>query len=332
MQGRSKRMINCHDCSQKCHILHQAISDHPLKSICLLLLRQSKAIKRELCLSGLIQLTSEDNNRKWMWLLTDYESYQCSPRLEYICQWVCDQHAFCCHSAHFHQWAKVSSWEHRLFLLSVFVYCTGVVVLVSHSWCWKDLGEGFEKAYWVLFKLGITQTVGSLRQLSVYSVTQANTHYIHIGTHHTNKLERTHHNQKSNTCTRPALEPQQSTAVLMGATCCYCGLCGNAGMLPALQPSSHWMNPVPWQQVTWSSGLWATACLPACSTVSAAFNHSSFWLQLREPPHSIQISVMQERCHTLSLSLGHWGQSHVFMAGSRKSGRHHHTTSFISDQ
>ncbi len=28
---------------------------------------------------------------------------------------------------------------------SVFVYCTGVVVLVSHSPCWKNLGEGFLK-------------------------------------------------------------------------------------------------------------------------------------------------------------------------------------------
>lgn len=92
--------------------------------------------------------------------------------------------------------------------------------------------------------------------------------------------------------------------------------------------SSHWMNPVPWQAVTWSSGLWAIAC-PA---VSGSFNHSSFWLQLQGPPHSMQISVMQQRCHTVSLSLGHRRRSHVFVAGSRKSGRHHHTTSFIADR
>lgn len=144
MRGRSKRMINCHDCSRKCRRLHQAISDHRLKSICLLLLSQSEAIKRELCLSGLIQLTGGDNNRKWMWLLTDYESYQCSPRRECIWQWMCDQHPFYCH--HFHHRA-VSLWKRSLFLLSVFVYCTGVVVLVSHSRCWKDLGEGFEKKH-----------------------------------------------------------------------------------------------------------------------------------------------------------------------------------------
>lgn len=111
-------------------------------------------------------------------------------------------------------------------------------MLVPHSRCWKGLGEGFEKTHWALFKLGITQTVRSLRHLSVYSVTQACTRDIHIGIHHTNKLERTHHSQESNTCTRPALEPQQSAAVLTGATCCYCGLCREAGLLPALQPAA----------------------------------------------------------------------------------------------
>lgn len=38
MQGRSKGTINCRACSHKCPILHRAISDHRLKSICLLLL------------------------------------------------------------------------------------------------------------------------------------------------------------------------------------------------------------------------------------------------------------------------------------------------------
>lgn len=84
-------MINCNACSHKCHILRQAIPDHRLKSMSLLL-HQSQAIKRELCLSGLIQLTGGDNNRKWMWLLTDNESYQYSLRLEYIWQRVCNQH------------------------------------------------------------------------------------------------------------------------------------------------------------------------------------------------------------------------------------------------
>lgn len=35
--------------------------------------------------------------------------------------------------------------------------------------------------------------------------------------------------------------------------------------------------------------------LPACPDVRAAFNHSSFWLQRRGPPHSMQISVMQQK-------------------------------------
>lgn len=84
-------MINSNACSNICHILHQAIPAHRLKSICLLL-HQSRAIKRELCLSGLIQLTGGDNNRKWMWLLTDGESYQYSPGLKYIWQRVRSQH------------------------------------------------------------------------------------------------------------------------------------------------------------------------------------------------------------------------------------------------
>lgn len=70
------------------------------------------------------------------------------------------------------------------------------------------------------------------------------------------------------------------------------GCCFNGSDLLLLRPmwkswaaaSSHWMNPVPWQLVTWSSGLWATACLPACSAVSWAFNHSS----PRIPPSLIQ--------------------------------------------
>lgn len=39
--------------------------------------------------------------------------------------------------------------------------------------------------------------------------------------------------------------------------------------------SSHWMNPVPWQRVTWSSGLWATACLPALLSVRLSIIHLS---------------------------------------------------------
>lgn len=188
---------------------------------------------------------------------------------------------------HFHQWANVSLWKQSLFLLSAFVYCTGVVVLVSHSQCCKGLGEGFEKTHWALFKLGITQTVRSLRHLSVYSVTQACTRYIHIGIHHTNKLERTHHSQESNTCTRTALEPQQSAAVLTGATCCYCGLCREAGLLPALQPAAtKWTQyPDSRSHGPQASGPPPPACLPACPVVSWAFNHSSFWLQRRPPPH-----------------------------------------------
>lgn len=163
-------MIYFRACLHKYHILHPVISDH-WQSISLLL--QNKAIKRELCLSGHIQLTGGDNNRKWMWLLTDYESYQYSPRLKHNSQQMCHQHALYWHSAHFYQWPSGSVWKHHLFLLSGFVYCTGVVMLVSHSRWRKVLGQGFQKAHCVLFKLGNTHTVWSALHLIEYSVTHA---------------------------------------------------------------------------------------------------------------------------------------------------------------
>lgn len=157
-----------------------------------------------------------------------------------------------------------------LFLLTVFVYCSGVVVLVSHSPCWKDHWVGIEKKHTECYS-----NWGSHKPSDPFGIL-VRTDYIHIGIHHTNKLERAHHSQKSNTCTRAALEPQQSAAVLMGATCCYCGLCGKAGLLPALQPAA-----TEWTQYPDSRSHGAQASgppLPACPTVSAAFNHSSFFL------------------------------------------------------
>lgn len=118
----------------------------------------------------------------------------------------------------------------------------------------------------------------------VYSVTQARTHYIHIWD--------TSHKQTWARAPQPKKQHMHKTG--SGATTERC--CFNGSDLLLLRPvwkswaaasaaaSSHWMNPVPWQQVTWSSGLWATACLPACPDVRAAFNHSSFWLQLQGPP------------------------------------------------
>lgn len=44
--------------------------------------------------------------------------------------------------------------------------------------------------------------------------------------------------------------------------------------------------------------------LPACPDVRAAFNHSSFWLQRRGPPHSMQISVMQQKLPHTELVTG----------------------------
>lgn len=99
---------------------------------------RNKAIKRELCLSGHIQPTGEDNNRKWMWLLTDYESYQYSPRLKHNSQQMCRQHALHCHSASIHQWASGSVWTQHLFLFSVFCLlhwsCDLTQSMLERSW------------------------------------------------------------------------------------------------------------------------------------------------------------------------------------------------------
>lgn len=59
------------------------------------------------------------------------------------------------------------------------------------------------------------------------------------------------------------------------------------------------------------------ACLPALLLAELSIIHLS-GSSSRGHPHSMQISIMQQRCHTLSLSLGHRGQSHKFTAGSRK--------------
>jgi len=115
----------------------------------------------------------------------------------------------------------------------------------------------------------------------------------------------------------------------MGATCCCCGLCGKAGLLPALQRAATGWTQYP---DGGSHGPQASGTPPA-RPVSAAFNHSSFWLWLSGPSHSMQMILMQQRRHTQSLSLGRGGESHVFTAGSRTLGhRHHHATPFITDR
>lgn len=74
--------------------------------------------------------------------------------------------------------------------------------------------------------------------------------------------------------------------------------------------SSHWMNPVPWQQVTWSSGLWATACLPALMSGRLSIIHLSGSSSGAHPIQCKSVSC-SERCHTPSLSLGQRGQTHA---------------------
>lgn len=141
--------------------------------------------------------------------------------------------------------------------------------------------------------------------------TGVHTLYTHRDTSHKQTQVRTHRSRESNICTRPALEPQQRAAVLTGATCCYCGLCGKAGLLPA---ATEWTQyPDSWSHGPQASGP-PPACLPACSAVSWAFNHSSPCI----PPSLIQCksASCSKKCHTVSLTLGHEGWSPVFVTGS----------------
>lgn len=129
--------------------------------------------------------------------------------------------------------------------------------------------------------------------------TGVRTLYTHRDTSHKQTQVRTHRSRESNICTRPALEPQQRAAVLTAATCCYCGLCGKAGLLPAATEWTQYPD-------SWSHGPRASGPPPAC-LLRCQLSFQSF-ISLHPPlPHSMQISVMQQRCRTVSLTLGHEG-------------------------
>lgn len=73
--------------------------------------------------------------------------------------------------------------EHKWVCESTVYFCSLFLFIALGLWCLchtvdagRILERDLKKAHWVLFKPGITQTVGSLRHLSVYSVTQARTH------------------------------------------------------------------------------------------------------------------------------------------------------------
>ena len=81
----------------------------------------------------------------------------------------------------------------------------------------------------------------------------------------------------------------------------YCGLWKSwdtARTQPPLQPLNEPSTPTAGHMVQWAppACLARSLSLPAC----LPFNHSSFWLSLQGPPHSMQISVMQQGSHTQS--------------------------------
>lgn len=80
----------------------------------------------------------------------------------------------------------------------------------------------------------------------------------------------------------------------MGATCCYCGLSGKAGLLPALQPLNEPSTLTGSHMVLRPLGHRLPACLPALLSVDLSIIHLSGF-GTRGHPHSMQIA--QPDCH-----------------------------------
>lgn len=96
-------------------------------------------------------------------------------------------------------------YESRVYFCPVFLFIALRLWYLCHTVdAGRILKRDLKKQTQCNSNYWITQTVGCLRHRTVYSVTQASTHYIHTGILHTNKLKHTHHSQKSNTCTRLA--------------------------------------------------------------------------------------------------------------------------------
>lgn len=116
----------------------------------------------------------------------------------------------------------------------------------------------------------------------------------------------------------------------MGATCCYCGQCGKAGLLPALQPAA-----TEWTQYPDSrshgpeafrpppAGPAGPASLPALLSVQLSIIHLS---GCGSKLHPVQCS--KDATHTTH-SFCEWVRTDSpteFMAGSTESGQQHDTS------
>lgn len=119
--------------------------------------------------------------------------------------------------------------------------------------------------------------------------TGVRTLYTHRDTSHKQTQVRTHRSRESNICTRPALEPQQRAAVLTGATCCYCGLCGKAGLLPAATEWTQYPD-------SWSHGPQASGPPPACLPAPLSAELSIIYLPASPPP-----SFNANQCHAAKM-------------------------------
>lgn len=229
-----------------------------------------------------------------------------------------DQHAFCCNSAHFHQWVKVSLWKQRIYFCPVILFIALRLRCLCHT---VDVEEGFETAklklenHKLLDPFGIllctlwhrhahiTYTVGYITQTNLRA--------------HTPQPKKQHMHKTGST------EPQQRAAVLTGATCCYCGLYGKAGPLPAATEWTQYPN-------SRSYGPQASGPQPAClSCCQCSFQSFIFLAPAPGTTPSNANNCQRAKMPHSEPSLGQRGH-HVFTAGSRKSD--HYTTSYITDQ
>lgn len=198
------------------------------------------------------------NNRKWTWLLTDYESYQYTSRLWKHLSASVPSTGLSLPPCLLSSMSKCKFIFARRFCLlhwSRGASCTQFALVRSWRGIWKKKKKkGTLSA--IQTRDHANREIPSASRC-VLCNTGVRTLYTHRDTSHKQTQVRTHRSRESNICTRPALEPQQRAAVLTGATCCYCGLCGKAGLLPAATEWTQYPD-------SWSHGPRASGPPPAC--------------------------------------------------------------------
>lgn len=168
------------------------------------------------------------------------------------------------HSAHFHQWAKSEFMKAGF----IFALCFCLLLWGCGACVTQSMLEGSWRGIWKKHT-ECNSNLRSHKPLDPFGILVCTLWHRHAHIIHTH-WDTSHKQTWAHT---PQPKKQHMHRTGSGATTERC--CFNGSDLLLLRPvwkswaaasaaaSSHWMNPVPWQRVTWSSGLWATACLPA---------------------------------------------------------------------